>query len=523
MTVETIDNRVIHTTIDNQLTYAFTFKTYEANTILVYLNGNQVDSSDYTVALNADQTSNPGGTVTLANNPGGNSTLTIQRLVPTNQIVSLNPFDPFPSKTIENVGFDRLVFMVQQLSDAVSRSLRAGIDTPPGTNYALPPYNAGKALMWSETAQELINSTDNFNNIVSEAQVYAQDAENSANNSRNSADLAQEWSSKGFNEEITGNPGFFSAFHWATVAANNAAYDIAIYEGANLSPSAVIGASAIPRDARINTSDPIYRQSRAYAFTPPTANVTLSIRKIQFSDGADTEIGQAAFNANQEVGTVTWTSAITNFVAGDLVYVRTPAAVAGMGVVTITLALQVGPGTSLRAENVPVGAIAVFATEIAPQDWLPCDGRAVSRTTYANLFNAIGVRYGSGDGTTTFNIPDLRGQFLRGWDNGAGNDPDAANRGDRGDGTTGDAVGTTQDDAISQHTHLMFSGTANNNIGISSVTKIGGGSATGSNNDYSMRRADNQTPEPSNGPTSASGGNESRPKNVNVLYCIRAL
>lgn len=69
------------------------------------------------------------------------------------------------------------------------------------------------------------------------------------------------------------------------------------------------------------------------------------------------------------------------------------------------------------------GAIQWFAMQFPPAGWLECNGAEVSRTTYSNLFTVIGTTYGVGNGTTTFNLPDLRGQFLRGYDNGRGVDP----------------------------------------------------------------------------------------------------
>ncbi|MCB0383590.1 MAG: tail fiber protein [Psychroserpens sp.] len=102
---------------------------------------------------------------------------------------------------------------------------------------------------------------------------------------------------------------------------------------------------------------------------------------------------------------------------------------------------------------VPVGAIFSFPIDTPPTGYLVCDGSAVSRTTYANLFALIGTTYGAGDGSTTFNLPDYRGKFLRGLDSGSGNDPDATLRLDRGDGITGDHVGTVQNNALSSHLH----------------------------------------------------------------------
>ncbi len=69
-----------------------------------------------------------------------------------------------------------------------------------------------------------------------------------------------------------------------------------------------------------------------------------------------------------------------------------------------------------------VGSIAIFPYQSIPSGYLECNGQAVSRTTYADLFAKIGTTYGAGNGTTTFNIPDLRGEFVRGWDNGRGVD-----------------------------------------------------------------------------------------------------
>ena len=56
----------------------------------------------------------------------------------------------------------------------------------------------------------------------------------------------------------------------------------------------------------------------------------------------------------------------------------------------------------------PTGSIIVFAGSVAPGGWIKCDGSAVSRLTYENLFNVINTTYGTGDGSTTFNLPDLR-------------------------------------------------------------------------------------------------------------------
>lgn len=70
----------------------------------------------------------------------------------------------------------------------------------------------------------------------------------------------------------------------------------------------------------------------------------------------------------------------------------------------------------------PSGAVMPFAMSTAPAGWLKANGASVSRTTYAALFALIGTTYGAGDGSTTFNLPDLRGEFVRGWDDARGVD-----------------------------------------------------------------------------------------------------
>lgn len=100
-----------------------------------------------------------------------------------------------------------------------------------------------------------------------------------------------------------------------------------------------------------------------------------------------------------------------------------------------------------------IGTIVAFGASCDPNDpsslpegWLLCDGSAQSRTNYRELFGVIGTTNGKGDGETTFNLPDLRGKFLRGVDQGTGNDPDAKSRhANNLGGNSGDNVGTVQD------------------------------------------------------------------------------
>ena len=72
--------------------------------------------------------------------------------------------------------------------------------------------------------------------------------------------------------------------------------------------------------------------------------------------------------------------------------------------------------------TMPAGAVIFVAMDTAPSGYLKANGDAISRTTYADLFTAIGTTFGVGDGSTTFNLPDMRGEFARRWDDGRGVD-----------------------------------------------------------------------------------------------------
>lgn len=135
----------------------------------------------------------------------------------------------------------------------------------------------------------------------------------------------------------------------------------------------------------------------------------------------------------------------------------------------------------------PAGAIAFVCQSTAPNGWLKANGAAVSRTAYATLFAALGTTFGAGDGSTTFNLPDLRGEFPRGWDDGRGVD-------------SGRARGSAQAQMIQAHTH-----SSGLNRGVS---YSGAGVAIG----------DAQYGAWTSG---VSGAEETRPRNIALLAVIK--
>ena len=161
-----------------------------------------------------------------------------------------------------------------------------------------------------------------------------------------------------------------------------------------------------------------------------------------------------------------------------------------------------------KLELTPSGMVAAFARNTAPNaNWLICDGRAVSRTTYANLFAAIGTTWGKGNGSTTFNLPDLRGVFLRGLDSGRGLDADRA-------------FASYQEDAIRNITGKFSGG---------ELTCYHNSECSGTGAFYVTGEAWYRGSDDSSDSSAVFGfdasrvvptASENRPKNVAVIYCI---
>lgn len=170
-----------------------------------------------------------------------------------------------------------------------------------------------------------------------------------------------------------------------------------------------------------------------------------------------------------------------------------------------------------------VGEVIAHASEDAPANFLYCNGAAISRTVYSELYAVVGTKFGIGDGSTTFNTPDLRGQFIRGQDDGRGLDPDAGARAAVNGSGAGDAIGSSQSDAFRSHRHaISTSDTDTLGIGNSPVTS-GGNNGMVSFYNYNSNyyyQADNMDGD-SVYRAKPVGGSETRPSNLNLRYYIR--
>jgi len=184
---------------------------------------------------------------------------------------------------------------------------------------------------------------------------------------------------------------------------------------------------------------------------------------------------------------------------------------------TVPIVLPTLPTTALQAATksyvdqvLPAGCIMPYAGTAAPTSWLACEGQAVSQTTYATLFAAIGTTWDiGGEGAGNFRLPDLRGMFVRGT---------GTNATGSSSGAVGPSVGAYAADTYLNHSHAItdpghthtYSFTEANPSGIA------GGSQ--------FKTATNNTGSNTTGitvDTSTTGGTETKPKNYGVLYIIK--
>ncbi len=155
----------------------------------------------------------------------------------------------------------------------------------------------------------------------------------------------------------------------------------------------------------------------------------------------------------------------------------------------------------------PVGTILAYGGkhDTVPEGWLLCDGKDYYRDEYQELFVGNGTLGGDGDGVRTFNVPDLRGIFLRGVDHHSGRDPDVKKRTDIRGGLAGDRPGSYQEDEIRSHSHYVY------------IPR----DEYGYDDHYATTETDYSDEGVFPHSTTSTGGSETRPKNASVFYIIK--
>lgn len=176
-------------------------------------------------------------------------------------------------------------------------------------------------------------------------------------------------------------------------------------------------------------------------------------------------------------------------------------------------------GTKPSTGN-PIGTIIAYPSATIPADYLECDGAAIEREKYQELFDILGEIYGAGDGNTTFNLPDLRGEFIRGLDNGRGID-------------SGRVLGSKQKGTLATYDSIYNDKTAKHLATIAALGPTNYDSSAAKQNvgfdeikleDYTNTGITIQSASDS-GTSFVLGENNlgaTRPHNVAMIYCIKA-
>jgi microcystin-dependent protein len=210
------------------------------------------------------------------------------------------------------------------------------------------------------------------------------------------------------------------------------------------------------------------------------------------------------------------------------VSLKSPSALSGN--IALTLPSSITNGGFLQTDGsgnlsfqivagVPSGSVFCMAVATVPSGYLECNGAAVSRTTYAALFAIIGTNYGNGDGSSTFNVPDLRGEFVRGFDNGRGvdngrsiNDPQSSANLSHGHSVSASVTDPGHNHATSLGSNRVFLVGGSQHVGF-------GGAGGYPGQDFSMSNANTGISVSIS--QNNAGGTEARPRNVAMMYIIK--
>lgn len=482
MTVATTTNRILYNADDSTVAFAFTFPiTAESDMVVIHTDSSGVETTLMLTTHYAISASpwTSGGTVTTVATYATGETVLLKRVMPLTQATDYVENDPFPAETHE-AALDKLTFVTQQIDEENDRAIKLP-QSSAFTDLEIPEPESEKVLQWNAAADALQNvdvsslgalvvttpfSESLLDDISADAHWVTLMATITKATARSSLDVPS--NSEAILDSLIDAAGDLiigtAADTPALLPIGTAGQVLTVNSGAT-APEWVTGAPVGSLLAMTDSTVP----SGYLKLNGPTISMTTYEALYDY-------YGNAIYGLN----------AGTNFTADS-----------GTDVITAT-------SHGLSDDDV----IELTNSGGALPNGLLADTKYFVITSTANTFQVSTTQGGAavnftdnGTGTHSFHedyaLPDFRGEFMRGWDDSAGTDPDAGSRTDRGDGTTGDNVGTKQADEFKAHTHTVDS---SNNAGAKSWY---GGTASGSFN------------------SGSTGGNESRPTNINVMYCVK--
>ncbi len=203
---------------------------------------------------------------------------------------------------------------------------------------------------------------------------------------------------------------------------------------------------------------------------------------------------------SEQVNTVLRQSTTVAAAVGEFISGRGFNAIDDGNVANLVTAFQSAVMNLVNANVVaiPSGMVLALASTTVPSGFIKANGAAVSRTTYASLFAAIGTTFGAGDGSTTFNVPDARAVVIRGYHDGRSLDPDYLSR----------AFGSYQGDMLGDHNHYYYSSSY---VGSSIAPDVDSNGGEKEATWTSSGAVNGQSPV----------GSETRGKNIALLHVIK--
>ncbi len=320
----------------------------------------------------------------------------------------------------------------------------------------------------------------------------------------------------------------FNGEGWVEVASSGAiAQEVTLARGTHTKLQDRLGVSINPDgtlktpatanvdEFKVSGFEPTYVSTNSFSVPGDMRAIFTENRRLKITQGVDTiypAVVSASYDDVSDKTTIVIDNiTITNEIAAvdySLVQYGLPLAsetVAGAVELATSAEVLAGEDTERAVtpkglsdwSKIPVGAIITYPVDSIPSHCLECNGAEISRGTYPELFAVIGETYGAGDGSTTFNIPDLRGEFIRGLDNGRGVD-------------AGRGIGSPQMDAFQGHGHyggaLIWAG------GTGDIVVSGAG--------YERRVYNETAGTVVMGHGTPRVSDETRPRNVAMMYCI---
>ena len=554
--------------VNDEFEFGFlSFSAADVRPLLVDADGAELTITvdvDYTVSLFPDQLAAPGGTVTFTTPPAADQRVVVLSQLSFEQPVALPPGGSFRAEAVER-SVDRIAILTQQLNELQARSLSVSPAVEVGDiSFVLPPPAAGNALGWNAQGDGLQNYDKTaFASITAFAEQQVEFFTLTASQinvtlSQNPYALSniQVWK-----DDVVLQPGADftyttgASFQLAVAATGGEELMVRygrVLENSDLAQTAAEREAAVVARGGAETAQGLAEGAR-------DASQTAQGLSEDARDASQTAQGlsEAARNASQTAQGLSEGARDAAQVAQGLAedardksqdWAETPedvevdpgafsakhwAAKAFGNASTSAPQVSYDPTTSgLTATDVqaaidetndvaaPAGAVQFFAQNTAPTGWLKANGAAISRTTYADLFAAIGTTFGAGDGSTTFGLPDMRGEFPRGWDDGRGVD-------------SGRAFGSAQLDQMQRITGTFLN--RSNNVSSQSVfinssgaITIGGVPGTGGSatlqNSTTTSSNESNTFDSANSPdarTSTTTSGETRARNIALLACIK--